>query len=901
MSSISFDNAYLLLIMIPVMVLLAIPFFLAVKKDNANLHNITSGVLHLLMGICIIFALAGTTIETTVTETDVYVLADVSYSSERNLDTIDNYIEELEANLPRNSKLGVVCFAKDQQLLVPLGKSLRSVKSADVDLLDTSETDIEGAFDYASTLFRDGVIKRVVVMTDGKQTHVSDSNALKRAVDSMRAEGILVDAVYIDNNLADDAQEVQMLSAVATQNTYCGKEESVVVTVRSNVETRATVSLNRGSLKVEDKILTLAKGNNEIAFDLDTSVKGAYEYEVEVNAEKDENKLNNNIKFSQTVSDAVNVMLISDSEEDIAKIRDNYQDKATVETFGIADDIPLTLEELCRFDEIIIGNVNLMQMRNYTLFLDNLNTLVSSFGKSLITYGNVYTQDNDELGTLANMLPVKFGKDNSTPKLYTIVIDASTSMEQQSRLIIAKAASKQLISNLNEGDWACVVTFNGNFYTIESPTAISDIAPSAEEVSSRQKILNKIDNIEAEHGTVISFGLQAAYEKIIGLPFREKQIMLISDGVTLEATGQGDVSEDTKINTLLGNLNTNHIPVSVIDVGRKGNETDVLSQQAKARLERIASLTSGDYYYADTLEQLEDVVFGEGILDDLTQIVVNEPAFVNVSRSSDAVLKGIEFVSTDYVTGFVHSSAKAGVTTALEVLYDDNHVPLYSYWNYGRGKVSTFTSSISQTSEWDISRLRDPFLSNILSTNIPSEKANYPFVLEAVEDNGYITITVTPAKVSSDTTAKITLTTPGETQNDESITIESDMTFASSCFKYSFATYGVGKYEVAIEYQSLGLETYSANYTYYVPYLVDYDSFAVYDISVLHKMIGSEGTVMDGNDVIRIVNDEDLVASYEVNMTLVLLSIAVAMFVVDIIVRKIKWEDIRSLFGKGRK
>lgn len=899
MSSINFDNAYLLLIMIPVMVLLAIPFFLAVKKDNANMHNILSAVLHLLMGICIVFALAGTTVETTVTETDVYVLADVSYSADRNLDTIDNYIEELQANLPKNSRLGVVCFAKEQQLLVPLGKSLKSVKSADFDLLDASETDIEGAFDYASTLFRDGVIKRVVVMTDGKQTHVSDSNALKRSVDTLRAEGIMVDAVYIDNNLAQDAQEVQMLSAVATQNTYCGKQESVVVTVRSNVQTRATVSLYRGSLKLEDKSSTLSKGNNEITFNLDTSVKGDYEYEVVVDAEKDENNLNNNIKFSQKVSDAVNVLLIATDQEDIERIKSNYSDKATVSVFGVKDELPLTVEELCCYDEIVISNVNLTQANNYVLFLSNLNTVVSSFGKSLVTYGNVFTHDSDELDTLANMLPVKFGNDDGTPKLYTIVIDASSSMAfggHGSRIAIAKSASKQLVSNLKEGDWACIVTFNGNYYTVCSPTPIFD-----DEInSSRQEICDKIDAIETQHGTIISFGLQEAYNKISSLSFSEKQIMLISDGRTFENVGSGAISEDQKVTNILEDFSRDHIPVSVIDVGRD-NETTLDSQRAKARLEKIANLTSGTYFYANSLEMLENVVFGEGFLDDITDVVFDEPAFVSVSRSSDAVLKGVEFVSTDYVTGFIYSKAKAGATTALELLHEEKHIPLYSYWNYGNGKVSSFVSTVSQTSEWENLRLREPFLANVLSTNIPSKKANYPFVLETVEDNGYITITVTPAKVSADTKAKITLTMPGQNGSDEKVVIQSDLKFATYCYKYSFATEGVGKYEAEIEYQSLGLQTYTANYSYYVPYLVDYDSFAVYDIAVLHKMIGSEGTVMDGDDVIRIVNDEDMVASYVVNMTLVLLSIAVAMFVIDIIVRKLKWEDIKSLFGKGKK
>ena len=35
------------------------------------------------------------------------------------------------------------------------------------------------ALDYAGSLFRDNVIKRIVLITDGRQTDQSDANALK--------------------------------------------------------------------------------------------------------------------------------------------------------------------------------------------------------------------------------------------------------------------------------------------------------------------------------------------------------------------------------------------------------------------------------------------------------------------------------------------------------------------------------------------------------------------------------------------------------------------------------------------------------------------------------------------------------------------------------------------------
>ena len=175
MNNISFANPYLLLIAVPLVVLFTVPFCIAVRKDNANAHNITSQVLHILMAFIIAFAAAGTTITAVLTETDVYVVADVSYSANKNLDLIDKYIKDI--SLPGNAKIGLVCFGKDYKLVSDLGSKskLASVKNSGV---DDTETNIAEALSYAGTLFEDDVIKRIVLITDGKQTDETDSYAV---------------------------------------------------------------------------------------------------------------------------------------------------------------------------------------------------------------------------------------------------------------------------------------------------------------------------------------------------------------------------------------------------------------------------------------------------------------------------------------------------------------------------------------------------------------------------------------------------------------------------------------------------------------------------------------------------------------------------------------------------
>ncbi len=244
MSSINFDNPWLLLIFLPIAALFAVPFFIAVRKDNLNGHNVTSGIMHVVMALIIAFVAAGTSITVTSAQTDVYVLADVSYSATRNLDTVDDYISDLRGNLPPRSRMGVICFGRDYKLVSRLGEGLKSVKNSGV---DDSGTDIAGVLNYAGSLFRNDVIKRLVLITDGKQTVGGDAAAVKRQVDALAERNIHVDAIYLDDNLKEDAREVQISDVSFSPSVCLNREEDAVLAVECSCpaesETDATITL----------------------------------------------------------------------------------------------------------------------------------------------------------------------------------------------------------------------------------------------------------------------------------------------------------------------------------------------------------------------------------------------------------------------------------------------------------------------------------------------------------------------------------------------------------------------------------------------------------------------------------------------------------------------------------
>ncbi len=913
MSSINFDNAYLLLIAIPLVAVFTIPFVIAVRKENANGHNIASQVLHILMAILIAFAAAGTSIRTVLTETDVFVVADVSYSAERNLDTVDNYIRGL--GLPINSRLGLVCFGKNAKLVYNLGdpRKVPSVKNSGV---DDSSTDIAGALEYTGELFKDDVIKRIVLITDGHQSDESDDYALNRAVDGLEAKNIRVDAIYLDDNITQNEKEVQLTSVQFTASTYLGREEEAEAVVQSTMAANAIVTLTKNGEVYKERAVTLSVGLNNIDFELDTSEEGSFDYEVNVSVPDDSNSLNNNYLFTQTVASDIRVLYITESWADLTAAVEMYGEKASIDAYEydtsvrfddkmryqrahasnenlniniMTHDIPASVEQLCRYDEIVLADADLTKFTAFEEFIGNLDKVVSQFGKSLVTLGNLGLQTSREesMQDLGDMLPVRYGNADQDPKLYTLVVDTSRSMRWLFHLDIAKQLCTALLDLLNDGDELCIVTFFGEVRVALTPTPIN--------ASTRQNILDIINNFDVLQGTLIGAGLATAYEYIDDLEYSDKQVMLISDGLSY-----GD--DEYRPSDVVREMYAAGIVTSVFDVGRQGDlkdgsNTNPTNMQAKGLLQSLASSGNGKYFYSNNLEKLDEVTFGQ-IADSVTLTIVEREATVNVTRRTDSSLEGLNLNAVPNVSAYMYGGTKPSATTVLTVNHKRDvgykQVPLYAYWNYGEGKVSSFSSKIGEEwlAYWAENNVDKTFFSNVFEQNMPREKSDVPYSVSVEPAGEDFTITVAPANYQYNSLVTVKITSPDGSERTERL-LHSDT--------YYFKTLdcgATGKYTLDIAYDCDGT-IYSSSVTYCYAYAPEYNSFTAFGPADLYKALNGRGTVsLDGR--LELTNDESLLEMYNVDLTLPLLITAAVLYVVDIIIRKLRWNDVKSFFGIGK-
>lgn len=882
MRNISFDNPYWLLIAVPLLAAIIVPYVISVSRDNRSRGWIASLVIHIVIVVSVALAAAGMVHTTVMTRTKVYIVADVSYSSNRNLDQIDEYVKKIDRALPSNSRLGIVCFGQDSVILTSSGTAIKSVREAKV---DDSGTNIAGALDYTATLFSENDIKRIVLITDGFDTTGEGSTAA--AVERLSAKGILLDTVYLDNNLKDGDKEIQISDVDYTATTYLDFDSKLAMLVESSVPNNAILDLYRKAEqsgeyeRIDTTVAKVDVGMNVVTFNLPTDVSGVFDYKVEISAPSDTSVHNNTYFFTQRVVGRRNVLLITGSSKDALTLEKLYSESAEVTTYlltGNNRNIPYTIEDLVKYDEIILSNItaagiDISDINHIHTFIDSVDIAVSQYGKSLITIGDLckQTEENYVFSRLEELLPVRFGNANKDAKLYTIVLDISRSMNDTSQLIIAKDASIKLLSILDDDDYVALVTLAGETKIEQAYARLGDV---------RMELYEKIQAFTPKQGTFIGEALDMAYEHIrVRDDFEEKQVMLISDGLTFtfENESADEVAEKMKNDGII---------LSTVNVVNGDGEY----------LENLAAIGGGKYYHVKDQSGVAELVFAS-IADNLIEAVVEKNSPVHIENYRDDAVKGI--ISLPNVHGYMNSKAKLDATMVVSVDYVKNSaktvsVPLYSYRDHGNGRVATFTSSISGDwlKEWD-DKLLATFFGNVLITNTPDEHVDYPFTLTVNSDGGVSSLSITPSSINPRAKAAVRVTLP-----DGSV-IEEKMVFDLNRYHTSFDTSMMGRYHIEITY-TYGNHSFTSSTYYTVSYNREYDAFAAYDIVRIYDFMRGVGRISTDGEL-NMENDKSRIDTYERSFKVPLLIFAVALFVADVVVRKLRKGDLKGLFKKRAK
>ncbi|NLV63123.1 MAG: VWA domain-containing protein, partial [Clostridiaceae bacterium] len=241
-------------------------------------------VLRIVLMLTLTLAAASPSIQTKAGTTTTIFAADISDSNKKSMNEIERFIDEAMKNAGKNDLTGLISFAAESRVLKMPSKedTVVSINSR----IKSDSTDIEKAIVLARSIMPDNTAKRVVLLTDGKET---SGNAIETA-SLMNRIGYTVDVVPFEQVYG---AEVQIDEFTAPKQVNAGEHFDISVKISSSTDTKATVRLFANRTLTAEKEVDIYKGANLFTFGDKVQQGGIVTYTAEV-VTHDDTVLQNN-------------------------------------------------------------------------------------------------------------------------------------------------------------------------------------------------------------------------------------------------------------------------------------------------------------------------------------------------------------------------------------------------------------------------------------------------------------------------------------------------------------------------------------------------------------------------------------------------------------------------------
>lgn len=952
---INFSHPWLLLLLIPAIALTLIPYFRLAKRYRRTRNRITSIVLHLLVMVFAIGALAGMTFDYQIvnTENEIIYLVDVSDSEETSKKNRDDFLEfALQDSQYDGYKVGVVTFGFNQVYAAQLTYNADSVfdKYLDAELPDTSATDIASALTYTKSLFSHPRTAKIVLITDGKET---DENA-SRVIRSVTSSGVRIDVAYVPSEITDyDAQIVE--AKFPEYHMTVGEEYAVEVIVESKEAVTAILKMADNGANVvwdgsEKKTVNLTAGKQSISLPFTFTEDGLHEVLFDLTTDKNEAFDQNNAYCTYHYLEVYNRILIIESK---AGTSEQFKNMLTADggkyEFSVKhiedESMPKTVDELRQYDQVVLNNisnsdlVNRCSVPNFDVML---NDYVEKYGGGMFTIGgseaaagtvggsadvaHAYNRaDMADSKNYQKMLPVQ--AINYTPPLGVVFcLDTSGSMSNDDgfghkKLDLATTGMTACIfDSLTERDYVGIVTFD------DSSKYVLEMTPRTRESTIR----NAISTItKATASTNLDNCILTAGQMLQALKTVDKRhIVIISDGLTNDTQA---VVEKVK------NFNKDYgITVSVVGIAMRDGVLDngyvlanMIAQAGKGRVitstgETLTKDLRAELNVKD-LKEVNQEEFYPTIPDILSPLVRDLDRFVTTEETTETETKQLNKLSVS-LDGFYGVKVRP---TADLILTGEYNVPIYAQWKYGEGMVGSFMCDLDGV--WSSKFIADPngrsFIKNVVDNLMPLQSIRPTDIVVGLQEDNYINKLSISGELQDGETMKgeiidletnekiVDLNKKAEDidWNTESSYVLTPLSAANNYSRCDFVVRQSGTYKIVIsKYDADGTLISSLEFYKSFAYSKEYDS-SLYteEEAILLRTKLEDLAARGGGKFISDLEDpseifEGFVTAFDRSFDprMLFMILAIVLFLLDIAVRKFKFkwphEIIRAYKAKHK-
>ena len=885
--SVNFTNAWWLLLLIPAVALTLGSYFKQNKRYRCTRNRIVSIAMHLVIMFLAILMLAGFTVEyyTPNTEKEVILLVDVSHTTQAAEQETDRFIKTVVDNCDSMFKLGIVKFGYDQVYAAKLSNNSAKLYSEYLASgnPDSTATDLASALEYTAELFSRPESARIVLMTDALETDASAANVIK----ALAAKGISVDTVHITGE--EVGNEVQIIDAAqSTDKIEVKTNFTLDVTVQSSFAGTATITPYDNNIPGSAMQVELVEGVQTISIPYSFAWGGMHVMSYEIAATGDTLVQNNTYYNHIYIETFTEILVIESIGAESQSLVSMLGQELNVKVVNVNDteNMPQSLEQLREYDEVLLVNVANKDMPEG--FDEMLYQYVHDIGGGLFTIcgneagssdenwtANAYTRE-DMYGTLyQEMLPVEI-VNYTAPVGVIIVVDTSGSMMgdpyESSPLYWAMQGAQACLDALTERDYVGIMTL-ADRYTEELT-----LTPRTR----RDKILATIAEMEeaAIKGTIVSGGtmfspaLERAGKALAARSdIEKKHIIIVTDGAPSKDDKE-NYQYWAQENAKLG------VTMSIVGIGTTDNDRanmiDLLVNYAGRKESDFYNITKGNFESLPTLmrENLE--------VPEIKS--VNYEPFVPTINVYNSITNELNADEMPTLEGYYGVKLKENATAVLMGKY----TPIYSQWDFGKGRVGTFACDLNGTWSADMtaSDVGKTLVNNIVYALFPTENVRDRGIEAAITGENYTTNLSIFTELAEGEYIKVTVTSPTNIQ--QVFTGNQETGFS----RMSFATKESGMHTILVQKMNADDQELAFTTIYKsLAYSKEYDAFAAREAAL--RLLNNLTVSTEGQEITdplqlfeTAVEFIHVVIDPRVNFSIII----ICCFLLDITVRKFKWK-----------
>ncbi|MBL8153309.1 MAG: VWA domain-containing protein, partial [Anaerolineae bacterium] len=595
-----------LLIALPIVIYLGWP-----RLPYRRRRDLTSLILRVIILLLLVFSLAGVQTVQSADRLAVVFLLDVSDSmTARAREAGLDYIRQSLAAMRPDDRAALVLFGGSALIERPLSsvRELPLIQSAP----PSGSTDLEEAIRLALGMFPADAARRIVILSDGRETIGEAASAAELAA----ATGVEISYVLYR---PDNTLEVQVTDVTVPATINAGQTFDLSLTIQAESATPANITVLESGQIIHREAVDLRQGSNRYTLTLQAVGSGFKDFLVQVDPAGNDSFYQNNqlSAFSRVVGPPRVLVLYTDPLEITYLLPALQQAGISVDT-ATPEQLPVGLVPLAQYESIVMVDVPATALTPQRM--EAIQSFVRDLGGGLVAIGGPqsYGPGGYFQTPLEETLPLDSQvKDQQRLPQLTIayVIDRSGSMgtvgpSGVENIELAKEAIIRSVDFLQPTDRAGVVSFDTVGYWIANVQPVRD----------RVGLQRLVATLRTGGGTDILAGMNIIAPVMAEDPSARKHIILLTDG---GANPEGLVELTTQLNTQGG------VTTSVIAIGAG----------AAPFLEDMAKAGGGNYHAVERVEQIPAIFSQETVL--ATRSYILEDPFVPILTASSPILDGI--------------------------------------------------------------------------------------------------------------------------------------------------------------------------------------------------------------------------------------------------------------------